>query len=355
VFFHRKEVKTFVAKSLVIQISLSTLLTAGTVVGNLLLSNSAWATPSITQVAAEIRALQIKATSAGEQAQQAQYTVQQLQGKLASMQRQANAQAANVIADKKSLGALAREEYQNGGISQGLSLLFSADPTKYLEMAGELNSLASQKTNQLRQFAAAKQNLNAASLTVSDQLALVHAAQAKFKAQAAQVKAQLAQAQALYNSLSKAERARLAALQAAQAAADQNYSRKAIAHVNLGSGRGKIALQFAINQLGKWYVWGAAGLRYWDCSGLTMRAFAQAGVSLPHSAAAQYGYGRFVPRNQLQPGDLVFFGYGSYIDHVGIYLRNGLMVNATHSGAQVSVSAFGNYFGSARYIGARRI
>ncbi len=316
---------------------------------------SATASPSITQVANQIRDLQIKATSAGEQAQQAQYELNALQGKLNTVKKQAELQAANLQADKKSLGALARQEYQNSGISQGLSLLFSSDPSKYLEMAGQLNSLASRKTNQLRQFSAAKQNLNAASLTVTDQLALVNAAKIKYQAQAALVTAQLNEARKLYSSLSKAEQKRLAALQAAQAAADQNYSKKAIKNVNLGSGRGKIALQFAIAQLGKWYVWGATGLKYWDCSGLTLKAFAQAGVSLPHSAAAQFGYGRYVGRNQLQPGDLVFFGYGNYIDHVGIYLRNGLMVNATHSGAQVSVSSFGNYFGSARFIGARRI
>jgi cell wall-associated NlpC family hydrolase len=335
--------------------ALKLLATAGISIGLSIINLPAQADQSITQVAAEIRDLQIKATSAGELAQQAQYQLNSLQSQLSSVQRQASAQAANLASEKKSLGALAVQQYQNSGISQGLSLIFSSNPSQYLEMAGELNSIAGNKSSQLRLYAAANQSLTATSITVSEKLALVHAAQAKYKAQAAQVAAQLAAAQKLYDSLSAAEKKKLAALQAAQAAADQNYSRKAVSGVNLGSGRGKIALQYAIAQLGKWYVWGAAGLRYWDCSGLTMRAFEKAGVSLPHSAAAQFGYGKYVSRNQLQPGDLVFFGYGNYIDHVGIYLRNGLMVNATHTGAQVSVSSFGSYFGSARYMGARRI
>ena len=86
----------------------------------------------------------------------------------------------------------------------------------------------------------------------------------------------------------------------------------------------------------KSYVYGAAGPNAFDCSGLTMMAWAQAGVGLPHSSSAQYGSGPHVAASDLQPGDLVF--YYSPISHVGMYIGNGLIVHAANPGAGVRVS-----------------
>ena len=81
----------------------------------------------------------------------------------------------------------------------------------------------------------------------------------------------------------------------------------------------------------------------------------QAGVSLPHSAAAQSSFGKSIAFGKLQPGDLVFFGRGHYISHVGIFIGGGRMVNAPHPGARVKVEGFSGHFGSLSYYGARRI
>lgn len=117
------------------------------------------------------------------------------------------------------------------------------------------------------------------------------------------------------------------------------------------SGRGRAVVQAAMAQLGKPYVWGAAGPNSFDCSGLTMYVYARAGVSLPHSAAAQYNIGRKVSRSNLQPGDLVFGAHGGYIGHVGIYIGNDSYIQAPQSGDVVKISRL-----SARrnYIGATR-
>lgn len=103
------------------------------------------------------------------------------------------------------------------------------------------------------------------------------------------------------------------------------------------SGRAKAAIAYALAQVGDAYVYGAAGPNAFDCSGLTMMAYAQAGVSLPHSSGAQAGSGTPVAKSQLQPGDLVF--YYSPISHVGIYLGNGMIVHAANPGAGVKVSS----------------
>jgi peptidoglycan DL-endopeptidase CwlO len=108
----------------------------------------------------------------------------------------------------------------------------------------------------------------------------------------------------------------------------------------------------AMSQLGTNYVWGGAAPGGFDCSGLVMWAYAQVGVSLPHSSYAQYGYGVPVSKDQLAPGDLVFFdGLG----HVGIYIGGGQFVHAPHTGDVVKISSLGEDWYSATYVGARRI
>ena len=115
---------------------------------------------------------------------------------------------------------------------------------------------------------------------------------------------------------------------------------------------GEQAVRAAESKLGSPYVYGAAGPGSYDCSGLTMAAWASAGVSLPHSAADQYNYGRHVSFGQLEPGDLLF--YYSPIGHVTIYIGDGLMVSAPQDGEDVSVvpAVQGNgYVGSTRLTG----
>ncbi len=335
---------------LTLVVSITTALLAG-------LALPASADPSISDVRNRVKALQEDAAAAGESAQQAQVQLNTLTKTLASVQQAAASDAAVVGTFQKSLGLIAREEYKTGGLSQSLELLFSSNPTLYLSAAGSLEAVTRKKALEIRNYSVAKQRLTATSLTVNDKLALVKAAAAKYKAQQAAANAKLAEAQKLLASLSKAEQARIAALNDAQENADQAASLAAAKGLNLGSGRGAKALRFALNQIGDRYVFGAAGMVYWDCSGLTMRAFQTAGVSLPHSAAAQTSFGRNVPFSKLQPGDLVFFVHSGshYVSHVGIYLGGGRMVNAPRPGSRVKIESFGSSFGSLRFYSARRI
>jgi len=106
----------------------------------------------------------------------------------------------------------------------------------------------------------------------------------------------------------------------------------------------------AMQELGTPYVWGGAAPGGFDCSGLVMWAYAQVGVSLPHSSYAQWNYGVPVSVDQLEPGDLVFFdGLG----HVGMYIGGGQFIEAPHTGAFVQISNLADRMGD--YVGARRI
>ncbi len=110
------------------------------------------------------------------------------------------------------------------------------------------------------------------------------------------------------------------------------------------------AATIALRYLGVPYVWGGESPKGFDCSGLVAYVYAQLGITLPHYAAAQYQLGVSVPRDQLQPGDLVFF---DALDHVGIYIGGGEFVHAPHTGDVVKITSLASY--GPGYVGARRI
>jgi cell wall-associated NlpC family hydrolase len=108
----------------------------------------------------------------------------------------------------------------------------------------------------------------------------------------------------------------------------------------------------ALSYVGTPYVWAGAAPGGFDCSGLVMYSYGQVGVSLPHSSYAQWNTGVPVSRDQLEPGDLVFFdGLG----HVGIYIGGGSFVHAPHTGTDVQVSSLDSGWYASSYVGARRI
>jgi len=124
-----------------------------------------------------------------------------------------------------------------------------------------------------------------------------------------------------------------------------------------GSRAARAAVVFAMAQLGKPYLWGAVGPGSYDCSGLTMAAYAHAGVSLPRTSRSQWYAGPHVELADLAPGDLLFFADNlsvpSTIHHVGIYAGRGLMVEAPYSGASVRMSSIGrgDFIGAVRPTG----
>jgi peptidoglycan DL-endopeptidase CwlO len=151
--------------------------------------------------------------------------------------------------------------------------------------------------------------------------------------------------------------ARLAQLRA-QAAAD-SANQNAFG-VSAGIGDTSVAppsrfggvVGIAMRYLGVPYVWGGSSPSGFDCSGFVMYVYAQVGVSLPHYTGAQWGYGVPVSRDQLEPGDLVFFdGLG----HVGIYIGGGSFIHAPQTGDVVKVSSLSDGWYAATYDGARRI
>jgi peptidoglycan DL-endopeptidase CwlO len=124
-----------------------------------------------------------------------------------------------------------------------------------------------------------------------------------------------------------------------------------------GTRAARRAVAYAMAQLGKPYQWGAVGPDSFDCSGLTMTAYARAGISLPRVSRSQWYAGPHLDLVELAPGDLLFFADNlsnpSTIHHVGMYVGRGLMVEAPYSGASVRLSSIGrgDYIGAVRPTG----
>jgi len=182
---------------------------------------------------------------------------------------------------------------------------------------------------------------------VARQQAYVRASQAKRNSLASQ----LAGAQAHTAALKSARQAALAAeaaaaAKAAAAAAGAGGSTTAPSWAwssGASATQGDAAANFALSQLGKPYQWGAAGPGTYDCSGLTMEAWARAGVQLLHYTGYQWEEGPHVPLDELQRGALLFYATDNSdpatIHHVGIYIGNGMMVDAPYTGAFVRIDS----------------
>ncbi|HEX4747171.1 MAG TPA: NlpC/P60 family protein [Gaiellaceae bacterium] len=190
---------------------------------------------------------------------------------------------------------------------------------------------------------------------IESQIAEQNALLESVKDEIAQMRAeeQRRQAALAEQARARAQAAQLAA-QVQSDAAQESYDSAVVAPAydpNLPAPRYAHVVGIAMQYLGVPYVWGGSSPSTgFDCSGFTMYVYAQVGVSLPHHAASQYQLGTPVPRDQLAPGDLVFF---SGLGHMGMYIGGGQFIHAPHTGDVVKISSMDERWGN--YVGARRL
>jgi len=291
--------------------------------------------PSLGALVAQARQLSNQVDSLSQQFDglQIQIANAKTQERLAKL---AAARAQKAMAGSQlAVSQLAAMGYMNQGFDPTLQMLTSGDPELFLNQAStvlEINDQAGMRLTNLQKMQIASQRAQA---TAQEEIATVNQLQGQINGKVKAIQSKLD----ILNSSAMAQ---------AMAIFDQTGSYPDVI-LPEATNVGTTALRAALTQRGKPYVWGAAGPDSYDCSGLVVWAFAQEGISLPHYTGSLWNSGMHVSRDQLEPGDLVFFF--ADISHVGIYIGNGLMVDAPSAGQDVQVQAV---FWNA-YVGAVRI
>jgi cell wall-associated NlpC family hydrolase len=246
---------------------------------------------------------------------------------------EARAEAA-MAGSQKAVAQLAAMGYMNGGMDPTLQMLTSGDPGEFLGEAStvqQLNDEAGMRLSTLQREQIAAER---AQVTANEEISTANKIQTEINGKVKTINAKLA----VLNSSTMAQ---------ALAVFNQTGSYPDVV-LPEATNVETTALRDALTQRGKPYLWGASGPYDYDCSGLVVWAYQQEGISLPHYTGSLWNAGEHVSRDNLAPGDLVFFG--TDIDHVGFYIGNGLMVDAPHSGSDVRVEAvwWGQYVGAVR-------
>ncbi|MEU5088184.1 NlpC/P60 family protein [Streptomyces sp. NPDC021356] len=240
---------------------------------------------------------------------------------------------------RAAAGRLARQEYQGtSSFSPYLRLILARDPQHALEEGHVIGQLARERAETVARLTAAERKADdlarAARTALDARLALTRRQQRARD----DVRGKLHEIEKLLAALSPA---RLTALAAFEADGIARAQTGLLASGALGDDRpptreGEAAVRYAVGQLGKPYQWGATGPAAYDCSGLTSRAWGQAGMPIPRTSQEQWARLKHVPLEELRPGDLVV--YFPKATHVALYLGDGLVVQAPRPGTTVKVS-----------------
>jgi cell wall-associated NlpC family hydrolase len=291
--------------------------------------------PSLTALVAEAKQLEFQINALSEQYDGLRLQLTRAQANERIAQSAASRGAAALAVGQQAVAQLAAANYMNSGLDPTFQALTTGDPQQFLSQASAITELDQSSGMKVDTLSGEVAQALRDKQTADQQIAQVNAVQAQMNVKKKAIDAKIDQVNS-------------AAMKQAMAIFTQTgqYPKISIPTANTV---GAEALQAAITKEGDPYVWGAAGPSAFDCSGLVVWAYAQEGIALPHYTGDLWNSGMHVARSDLEPGDLVFFFPD--ISHVGIYVGDGLMIDAPDFGVPVHVEPV---FWSA-YVGAVRI
>ena len=295
--------------------------------------------PTIAQVQHRLNQLNTQADQVGQQYDQAMQELASANQRLALVNREAARYQKRFQSMRVAIAQIAATAYEEGNLTSPAALLTSGDPQQILNQSSILLELSANNSAAMNQFLAAARQLTGAQqsarrveagmVTLKDNLANRKRSLAKLRAQQETLLAQLTPAQ--------------------QAAASPGGQTTTTTSTTPPSYKGPTSTQagkavaFAYAQIGKPYEWGATGPNSFDCSGLTMSAWAAAGVSIPRISYDQMSQLPSVSTSALQPGDILGFAGNS---HVGIYVGGGYLIDAPQTGEDVEKVALSGWYQS---------
>lgn len=302
---------------------------------------------------AQLDALNERLSLLVEQYDQEKVRLAEIQSRLSDVRAEAEKARATAERALSDLNARAGQAYQGVG-SELEILLGAASFAEFSDRLEFLGSLAQANSDVATTAATARQRATWAADQLSIALRQQQQVTAGLREKESEIREGIAEARALYEDLNRRYHDALAARRAASATSATSSATVRVAPPPGGpppapNPRAKAAIDAAYSVIGVPYQWGGSSPETgFDCSGLTMWAWAHAGVALPHSSQMQYDVLPHVAREDLQPGDLVFFY--SPIHHVGIYIGGGRMIDSPHTGTVVQIRAilWSVYVGAAR-------
>jgi len=290
--------------------------------------------PDLKALVSQAKQLEFQINSLSEQYDGLRIQLTRAKANAKIAQQAASRGQAALAVGQQAIAQLAAANYMNSGLDPTFQALTSGDPGQFLSQASAIAEMdqssgvmVSTLSHQVEQALRDKE-------TAQQQITAVNALEQQMDGKKKLI-------------LAKIDKVNSAAMKQAMTIFEQTgqYPKVTIPTANTV---GAQALQAAISRLGDPYVWGAAGPGQFDCSGLVMWAYAQVGIALPHYTGSQWNSGVHVSRNDLEPGDLVFFFPN--ISHVGMYIGNGMMINAPNFGEDVKVEPvfWNNFVGAVR-------
>ncbi|NUP47808.1 MAG: hypothetical protein HOW97_10930 [Catenulispora sp.] len=241
---------------------------------------------------------------------------------------------------RAELGAIAADQYRTGGIDQRLALMLADDPDTFLGNAAMAARLSDEQRREIAEAVECQRRLLELQRAAGDQLADLARTRDTVARSRQAVTDQLRRAQTLLDTLSAPQRHAVAAADLGPETSGytgEHVDPATLAHsAPPASGRARAAIEAALADLGKPYIFGAEGPDAFDCSGLIQHVWRQAGVELPRTSSEQAEAGQHVPLSDIQPGDLVIYYSGR--NHIGMYIGDGKIIHAPHPGTQVRIS-----------------
>ena len=293
--------------------------------GSVLSAAPSTAEPTISDVRERVDRLYHEAEQASERYNDARIRLREARSRLVGVQAALDRQRERVDTVRDQVVASVVAQYQSHALSTTSQVLLSEDPQSFLGQLARVSEYNAQQARVIDDLTREGNRLARREEVAQRETESIARTKETLAEEKAVVEERAAEAESLLGRLEEDQRTERASRSAVRVPVTEAP----------GSGSAAAAVSYAMGQVGNAYVYGAAGPSAFDCSGLTMMAWAQAGVALPHSSSAQMGSGTPVSISGLRPGDLVF--YYSPVSHVGIYIGNGMIAHAANPSTGVRV------------------
>ena len=311
-------------------------------------------TPSAQPIAAKIKdakaqveELEKQVSEVGEDYEVAAAALEENKDRLKSLKSDISRQQKLVDTLAEQVRVIALRQFQNRDVDTTVQIFTSGDPDTLLDRLSTANKVDQDMIDTLAQHEAEQANLTDMTSTADAEVAALAEQEQKLAAMKKDLQDKVDAAQALVLQLTDQQRAELEAAEGGRSTFDASELDETTVNAKIIA-----AIKYATSKVPNGqYVWGASGPTGFDCSGLMLAAYRSVGIGLPHSSRAQANVGRAVSKDELKPGDLIFWYHP--IHHVGMYIGNGKIVHARNTRSDLVIQTLASY--PAPWAGARRV